>query len=104
MQHPNLSQSMLVWRKQLLDQNHTLPVSQEHPPKLGRAISQVFVMKKMKRILTANTIVIEVDVNGKEKTKKNTKSKATVIDEEDEEDELGMTTLTATGEATEYYL
>ena len=51
-----------------------------------------------------DTIVIEVDVNGKEKTKKNTKSKATVIDEEDEEDELGMTTLTATGEATEYYL
>ena len=38
------------------------------------------------------------------KNQKNTKSKATVIDEEDEEDELGMTTLTATGEATEYYL
>ena len=52
-----------------------------------------------------DTIIIKVDVNGKEKKqKKNTKSKAAVIDEEDEEDELGKTPLTVAGEATEYYL
>jgi hypothetical protein len=48
--------------------------------------------------------IIEVDENGKEKTKNNGKSKATVIDEEDEEDELSKILLTAAREGTEYYL
>jgi hypothetical protein len=48
-----------------------------------------------------DTTIIEVDENGKEKTKNKGKSKLTIIDEEDE---LSMIPITAARESTKYYL
>ena len=53
MQHPNPSQSTLILWKQLLDQHHNdTPDILGTSSKLGRAVSQVFMTKKVKMILT----------------------------------------------------